>query len=87
MQLGLTCIRTALLICQHPLWGLQGMKGWLPWRAVKPIHLDNPPQEMDSSRTGYSLAFEEHAEMPPSSAHNRQTHDTAHGLTYGSAQR
>ena len=45
MQLGLTCMRTALLMGKHPLWGLQGMKGWLPWRAVKPIHLDNPPKK------------------------------------------
>lgn len=59
-------MRTVLLMCKHPLCGLQGTKGWFPWRAVKPIHMDNtPPQEMDISQAGFSLAIEEHAEMPP----------------------
>ena len=37
-------MRTNLLLGKHPLWGLLGMKGCLPWRAEKPIHLHKPPK-------------------------------------------
>lgn len=38
-------------------------------------HRPHLRQEMDVSQTGFSLAFEEHAEMPPGFAHNQQTHE------------